>query len=94
MFHRRFRILTGYVASGAVALGFGGCLASGGRVLRQSVPTLLTSVATEFLIDNDAVLDVFQDDFGTGTVFDDRFVPGSSRTEPDGAVNGTFNTGG
>ena len=43
---------------------------------------------------NDAVFDVFQDDFGTGANFDDRFVPGASRTEPNGAVNGTFNTGG
>ena len=42
-----------------------------------------TSVATEFLLDNDAVFDLFQDDFGTGTLYDDRFVAEPTRSEPD-----------
>lgn len=61
------------------------------RALKNFIPAVLTSVATEFLVDNDAVFDLFQDDFGTGATFDDRFVPGASRTEPADAVQGTFN---
>jgi hypothetical protein len=47
---------------------------------------VVTSLATEFLIDNDAVFDLFQDDFGTGTTYDDRFTADPTRDEPDGTV--------
>ncbi|HEY3245224.1 MAG TPA: hypothetical protein VGM03_17925 [Phycisphaerae bacterium] len=93
MLHRKGRGLLAGIASGSLVLALGGCLTSG-KLLHRSVPTIVTYVAGEFLTDNDAVFDVFQDDFGTGANFDDRFVPGASRTEPSGAVNGTFNTGG
>ena len=46
---------------------------------------LLTSAAGEFLWDNDAVFDLFQDDFGTGTQYDDRFTAAPTRAEPEGA---------
>jgi len=49
---------------------------------RRFIPTLLTSVATEFLTDNDSVFDLFQDDFGTGATFDDRSTAAPSRAEP------------
>ena len=52
-----------------------------------------TSVATEFLLDNDAVFDLFQDDFGTGTQYDDRFQgDDATRTEP-GDAPGELNFG-
>lgn len=62
--------------SGGVMLGFGGCL---------NTESLLASAATyavfEFAFDNDSTFDLFQDDFGTGTEFDDRFVTDPSRNE-------------
>lgn len=45
---------------------------------------LVTSAVGEFLWDNDAVFDLFQDDFGTGTQYDDRFVGEPTRAEPEG----------
>jgi len=44
---------------------------------------VVTTVAGEFLLDNDAVFDLFQDDFGTGTQYDDRFTADPIREEPD-----------
>jgi hypothetical protein len=52
----------------------------------QLVGGFVTSLATEFLTDNDAVFDLFQDDFGTGTTYDDRFTADPTRDEPDGTV--------
>ena len=71
------------VAAGGMLLGClpcGGCLC--GKVCSWA-PAVITSVATEFLLDNDAVFDLFQDDFGTGTQYDDRFVVEATRVEPD-----------
>lgn len=47
------------------------------------LPAVVTTVAGEFLLDNDAVFDLFQDDFGTGTQYDDRFTADPIREEPD-----------
>jgi hypothetical protein len=48
---------------------------------------VVTSVGTEFLLDNDAVFDLFQDDFGTGTQYDDRFLgDDATREEPADAA--------
>jgi len=71
------------LAAGGTMLGFGGCLGSGivGTVVRDGALNL----GWEFLTDNDAVFDLFQDDFGTGTQYDDRFVAAPSRVEPDDA---------
>ena len=44
-----------------------------------------TSLLTDFLFDNDAVFDLFQDDFGTGALYDDRFTAAPTRGEPEGA---------
>lgn len=32
------------------------------------------NAGADFVLDNDAVFDLFQDDFGTGTQYDDRFI--------------------
>ena len=46
------------------------------------VTPVLTYVAGEFLMDNDAVFDLFQDDFGTGALYDDRNTAAPTRAEP------------
>ena len=38
----------------------------------------------EFFLDNDAVFDLFQDDFGTGALYDDRCSSAPTRGEIDG----------
>ncbi len=43
------------------------------------------SLLTDFVFDNDAVFDLFQDDFGTGALYDDRFTAAPTRGEPEGA---------
>ena len=76
-------------ATGGLLLQFGGCLGFGGggmwnRLVWQGV----TYAGFEFLTDNDAVFDLFQDDFGTGTQYDDRFTGGdASRVEPVDAAD-------
>ncbi len=76
------------LAAGGMMLGFGGCMGDGflGFVLRDAA----LNTAWEFVTDNDAVFDLFQDDFGTSTEYDDRFnfETGGDRTrvEPDGDV--------
>jgi len=59
-------------------LGFGGCLGV------PSITDFATYAALEFVFDNDDGfgVDLFQDDFGTGTAYDDRFSDESSREEP------------
>ncbi len=42
-----------------------------------------TYAGLEFLTDNDSVFDLFQDDFGTGTQYDDRFNADATRAEPE-----------
>jgi len=68
------------VAVGGLLLGSCGCLCGN---LCNWLPAAVTSVAGEFLWDNDAVFDLFQDDFGTGTQYDDRFAADPTREEPD-----------
>ena len=72
----------------------GGCL--GGGSLKWLGPIALDAAefaAFEFLLDNDAVFDLFQDDFGTGTQYDDRFVAAPTRAEPDGFAVGNLGAG-
>ena len=63
-------------AVGGTMFGLTGCL---------STDNLMASAATyaamEFVFDNDSVFDMFQDDHGTGSEYDDRFVVDPSRTE-------------
>ena len=68
------------VLAGGSMLLFGGCLDSwwGNLLLTGAV-----SQGFEFVLDNDAVFDLFQDDFGTGASYDDRFTAAPTRTEPD-----------
>ncbi len=80
MAKRMTRILVAAVLGSTVL--FGGCLGSG--VWRTVVTDAALSAAYEFVWDNDAVFDLFQDDFGTGTQYDDRFAAAPSRAEPDG----------
>ena len=63
------------------AIGWGGCLGGDswwGVVARD----LAMDAAWEFVYDNDAVFDLFQDDFGTGTLYDDRNTAAPTRAEP------------
>ncbi len=72
------------LAAGGTMLGFGGCLGDSwwGYIIRDAA----LSTAWEFVTDNDSVFDLFQDDFGTGTQYDDRFVADPTRVEPDDAA--------
>jgi hypothetical protein len=87
---RRFGQLGIAALAASQLLNFGGCLVNG-RTLRYVATTGLTYAGLEFVTDNDAIFDIFQDDFGSGSIFDDRFVPGAGRLEPGDAVEGTFN---
>ncbi len=60
--------------------GFGGCLNA--DLLRDVALAGLTQTGFEFILDNDSVFDLFQDDFGTGALYNDRNVANPSRTEP------------
>jgi hypothetical protein len=70
------------IAAGGVLLG---CIPCGCNFCNPCawLPGVVSSVAVEFLLDNDAVFDLFQDDFGTGALYDDRFVAEPTRAEPD-----------
>jgi len=78
-------------ALGGTVLGWGGCLGDSwwGYVVRDAA----LSAVYEFVWDNDAVFDLFQDDFGTGTQYDDRFAD-PTRAEPDGWAAAEQGTGG
>jgi len=71
------------VAAGGVLLGCG--IPCGCNFCNPCawIPSVVGSLAVEFLTDNDAVFDLFQDDFGTGTQYDDRFTADPTRSEPD-----------
>lgn len=71
------------LGAGAMMFQFGGCL--NGDTVRFILTDLALGAAGEFVFDNDAVFDLFQDDFGTGTQYDDRFVAAPTRDEPDDA---------
>ncbi|MCP4245552.1 MAG: hypothetical protein GY778_00745 [bacterium] len=75
----------------ALTIGAGGivfhtaCLNIGGfgKLGGQFAFDLAEYAAFEFVLDNDSVFDLFQDDFGTGTQYDDRFTADATRVEPD-----------
>ena len=46
------------------------------------VQDLVLDAAWEFVYDNDAVFDLFEDDFGTGLFYDDRNTAAPIREEP------------
>lgn len=71
------------LAAGSVMLGWGGCLGGGNSWWGRIASDVALNVATEFVLDNDAVFDLFQDDFGTGALYDDRFTADPTRAEPD-----------
>ena len=52
------------------------------------------SATYEFIWNNDAVFDFFQDDFGTGVLYDDRFTAAPTRGEPEGANVNNLGAGG
>jgi hypothetical protein len=58
------------------------CLGGGLGWLWQIASGALPYVGYEFVLDNDAVFDLFQDDFGTGALYDDRFTAAPTRAEP------------
>ena len=88
MAKRMFGILVVAAVGGAVA--FGGCLGSGSW--KHVATDAALSTAYEFLLDNDAVFDLFPDDFGTGSQYDDRFST-PSRSEPEGWSVDNLGTG-
>ena len=77
------------VAVGGAAQ-FCGCLGSG--AWKHVATDAALDTAYEFLLDNDAVLDLFPDDFGTGSQYDDRFSA-PSRAEPEGWSVNDLGTG-
>ena len=66
---------------GMVFGGCGLCLPCGVNPC-QILTGVVTYTAGEFLLDNDAVFDLFQDDFGTGALYDDRNSAAPTRAEP------------
>ena len=62
-------------------VGWGGCL-GGDSWWGRAVQDLAFDAAWEFVYDNDAVFDLFQDDFGTGALYDDRNTAAPTRAEP------------
>ena len=59
------------------------CLNTGGfaKLAGPFAQGALEHAAYEFVLDNDSVFDLFQDDFGTGTQYDDRFTAEPTREE-------------
>lgn len=60
-----------------------GCLSWDSGFWRRALWGVGVGAGVEFLTDNDGVFDLFQDDFGTGTQYDDRFAAEPTRAEPD-----------
>ena len=80
MTDRTARILR-LAAVGGTVMAFGGCL-GGGNWWQRVATDAAVNIGYEFLLDNDAVFDLLQDDFGTGSEYDDRFTLNPSRDEP------------
>ena len=78
----KFAKVAAFAAVGGMACAWWGC---GSGWWKKVLVDAGLSAAYEFLWDNDAVFDLFQDDFGTGTTYDDRFVAEPTRAEPEGA---------
>ena len=74
--------LCGMGLAGGVVFG-SGCFGFGGFNANQIFRELAFEVGYDFLADNDSVFDLFQDDFGTGTTYDDRGTNNPTRDEPD-----------
>ena len=70
------------VASCGMIFHSGACLGSIGGLLGPLLYQAAFHAGYEFLLDNDAVFDLFQDDFGTGATYDDRFTAAPTRGEP------------
>ncbi len=70
--------------AGGVVLGFGCACGSPCSWFSpcKILPAAIAYFGMEFLTDNDAVFDLFQDDFGTGALYDDRFTAAPTRAEP------------
>jgi len=82
-------ICVGASLNHTMCLNFGGWGKWGGQIAWDAAEYALF----EFVADNDGVFDLFQDDFGTGTQYDDRFAD-PSRAEPDGFAAAELGTGG
>ena len=67
----RSRVLV-VMTIGAIFGGCGFCLPCGNPC--QLLTSALVWTGMEFVTDNDAVFDLFQDDFGTGAEYDDRNI--------------------
>jgi hypothetical protein len=67
------------VAIGGMALQFGAC---GSKWWQRILSDAALSAAYEWLWDNDAIFDLFQDDFGTAVFYNDRNADDPSRAEP------------
>jgi hypothetical protein len=66
----------------------GSMMGFGGGMSGQLLFDVVEYAALEFVLDNDSVFDLFQDDFGTGTQYDDRFTGGdATRVEPVDAAD-------
>ncbi|UCG15299.1 MAG: hypothetical protein JSV19_08365 [Phycisphaerales bacterium] len=81
------------VVSGGVVLGCIPCCPCGGNPCSW-LTGAVSSLAVEFLTDNDAVFDLFQDDFGTGALYDDRFTAAPTRGEQEGSNVANLGAGG
>lgn len=77
-----------------LSLILSGCLNSSSWFGRSLWTSGIDS-GTDFAADNDAVFDLFEDDFGTGTQYDDRFIgsgdgdlpAGQTHTSADGQID-------
>ena len=67
---------------GAAVVASGGMLL-GGSCWKKLAYEGATFTAFEFVLDNDAIFDLFQDDFGTDVQYDDRFSADTIRVEPN-----------
>ncbi len=82
---KRLMKVAAIVMAGGMMFHSMGCLNVGG-LTKWAGPLLYDGAMHtlwEFVTDNDAVFDLFQDDFGTGTLYDDRFTADPTRAEPD-----------
>jgi len=72
---KRFAKTCMVLLAGGSMLGIWSCIG-------PYVTAMAASAGYDFLADNDAIFDLFQDDFGTGTTYDDRNSGDPSRSEP------------
>ena len=76
------RMLKLRVVIAAVGALYGGCCLCGLPKPCDIVTDLVFDGVWEFVYDNDAVFDLFEDDFGTGILYDDRNTVAPTRAEP------------